>query len=71
MIMKSGEHWICSNPACQCAVLVERSGEIEGSNPQCACGSLMKKVYSPPLLRYLDFLRFGEPEITPSGSRED
>ena len=71
MIMKSGEHWTCSHPACQRAVVAESSGEIAGSNPQCACGSAMKEVYSPRVFRYLDFLRFGHPEITPSGSRED
>jgi hypothetical protein len=69
MIMKSGERWTCSHPACQCAVLVEGSGEIEGSNPQCACGSKMKKVYSPVVFRYLDFLRFGLPQTNPAGSR--
>ena len=71
MTMKSGERWTCSNPACQCTVLVESSGAIDGSNPQCACCSVMKKVYSPPVFRYLDFLRFGRPHITSSGSHED
>jgi len=48
MVMKSGERWHCMNPACLCAVLVETSGELEGSNPRCSCGSIMKKDYSPP-----------------------
>ena len=61
MLMKSGERWHCMNAACGCAVLVEATGEIEGRNPQCACGSIMKKDYSPPVLQYLDFLRFPEP----------
>ena len=64
MNMKSGERWHCVNPACRCAVLVEISGEIEGQNPRCACGSLMKKKYTPPVFQYLDFLRFPEPELT-------
>ena len=61
MVMKSGERWHCMNAACGCAVLVEANGEIEGKNPRCACGSIMKKDYSPPVLRHLDFLRFREP----------
>jgi hypothetical protein len=66
MVMKSGEHWHCTNPACQCAVLVETTGEIEGDNPRCACGSIMKKQYSAPVFQYLDFLRLQEPASTPS-----
>ena len=62
MIMKSGERWHCTNPTCQCSVVVETSGEIQGRNPTCACGSTLKKVYSPPVFRYLDFLRFEQPE---------
>lgn len=71
MVMKSGERWHCMNPACQCSVLVETTGEMEGCNPRCACGSIMKKEYSPPVLRYLDFLRFPEPVLAPRGSHED
>jgi hypothetical protein len=44
MIMKSGEHWHCTNPACGCTVLVEINGEVNGANPRCACGGLMKKI---------------------------
>jgi hypothetical protein len=71
MTMKFGERWTGSNPVCLCTVLVECSGEIDGSNPQCVCGSVMKKVYSPPVFRYLDFLGFAQPKITPSGSRDE
>jgi len=48
MVMKSGERWHCINPACGCAVLVESNGEIEGQNPRCACGSVMKKATPRP-----------------------
>lgn len=58
MVMKAGERWHCMNPACRCSILVETSGEAEGRNPSCACGSVMKKRYSPPVFKYLDFLRF-------------
>ena len=63
MVMKSGERWHCINPECGCIVLVESNGEIEGENPRCACGSVMKKDYSPPVFRYLDFLKFPEPTL--------
>jgi hypothetical protein len=68
--MKSGEHWHCSNPACRCTILVETSSVLEGQNPRCACGSIMKKDYSPPVFRYLDFLRLPEPAAARSDSRE-
>ena len=71
MIMKSGERWHCVNPACGCAVLVEINGEIEGQNPRCACGGILKKVYSPPVFRHLDFLRFPEPALALRDSPED
>ena len=70
MIMKRGERWRCTNPACQCEVLVESNGQIEGSNPRCACGGIMKRKYAPPSLTYLEFLRFEEPVATRMGSRE-
>lgn len=60
MVMKAGERWHCMNAACQCAVIVETTGEIEGQNPRCACGSILKKQYAPPVFQYLDFLRFLE-----------
>jgi len=71
MVMKSGERWHCTNPACRCAVLVETNGEVDGDNPRCACSSLMKKEYSPPVFRYRDFLRLQEPALTRRGSREE
>ncbi len=71
MLMKSGERWHCINPACRCIILVETNGEVEGQNPRCACGSAMKKDYSPPVFRYLEFLRFPEPALVFRDSNED
>jgi hypothetical protein len=71
MVMKSGERWHCTNAACRCSILVENSGEIEGENPLCACGSVMKKVYSSPVFQYLDFLHFPEPMPARQESPED
>jgi hypothetical protein len=52
-------------------VLVETSSELEGSNSRCSCGSIMKKEYSPPVFRYLEFLREPEPAVTSRFNRED
>ncbi|MGC1413896.1 MAG: hypothetical protein WA817_01330 [Candidatus Acidiferrum sp.] len=61
MIMKSGERWHCTNSACRCEVLVQTNSEIDGTNPRCVCGALMKKKYVPPHATYLEFLRLDEP----------
>jgi hypothetical protein len=47
------------------------NGEIEGQNPRCACGNILKKSYSPPVFRYLDFLRFPEPAVAQRDSPEE
>lgn len=65
MVMKAGERWQCMNAACQCAVVVETTGRVEGENPRCVCGSILKKQYTPPVFQYLDFLRFPE-ELSPA-----
>jgi hypothetical protein len=51
-------------------VVVEISGEVEGQNPRCACGGLMRKKYTSPVFTYLDFLRIEEPAATVHASRE-
>ncbi|HKT46592.1 MAG TPA: hypothetical protein VJP87_03635 [Candidatus Acidoferrales bacterium] len=55
MRMNPGEHWHCSNIACRAELVVYRSS-TDGSNPRCACGSVMKREYTPPVFRYLEFL---------------
>ena len=71
MVMKTGERWRCTNAACRCTVLVETTGEAEGENPRCACGSLMKKEYSSPVFQYLDFLYLPEPAPARHNSSEE
>ena len=71
MVMKARERWHCVNPACGCQVVVEISGEVEGQNPRCACGRIMKKKYTSPVFTYLDFLRAGEFLATPRQAREE
>ena len=60
MLMKARERWHCTRADCGCQVIVEVGGEIEGQNPRCACGALMKKKYYSPVFSYLDFLRAEE-----------
>ena len=69
MIMKAGEQWNCSNPACRCEMVVQHANGMEGGNPRCGCGALMKKKYTQPRFSYLEFLRFEEPIATREGSR--
>ena len=71
MVMQSGEHWHCLNPACGCAVVVETSGKIEGQTPLCVCGTVMKRNYSPPAFHYLDFLRISAEAVTHREPSED
>jgi hypothetical protein len=71
MLMKARERWRCINPVCGCQVVVEIGGEIEGQNPRCACGGIMKKKYTSPVFTYLDFLRVDEPAAVQQLSRAD
>jgi len=71
MLMKARERWHCTNLASGCQVVVEISGEVEGQNPRCACGGLMRKKYTSPVFSYLDFLRVEDPMIAPHSSREE
>jgi len=71
MAMKTGERWHCTKAAYRCSILVEATGETEGKNPLCACGSVMKKQYAPPVFQCLDFLRSPEPLPTRQESPED
>lgn len=70
MLMKTGEHWHCTNPACHCEVLVQSNSEVDGANARCVCGAAMKKRYSPPALTYLEFLRVEAPVSLPGDSRK-
>jgi len=49
-----GERWCCQNDACGAELLVVVSSELEGENPRCSCGSVMKKPYTSPTLKKLE-----------------
>jgi hypothetical protein len=53
MKFSSGDHWCCQNDACGCEITVVVSSKLEGENPRCSCGSVMKKAYTKPRLRDL------------------
>ena len=69
MHMKSEDRWRCTNPACECEVLVASGGSEDGKNPRCSCGAAMKKRYVSPVVTYLDFLKLEE--IPTVGARKE
>jgi len=71
MMMKTGEHWHCTNPSCHCEILVQSNSALDGTNPLCACGAPMKKKYIPPSFAYLEFLRVEDPLSTPECTLKD
>jgi len=71
MLMKSRERWRCTDSACHLEVIVDSPGSIEGTDPRCACGAAMKKEYTSPVFRYLDFLRLDEPVLSDLMARKD
>lgn len=56
MLMRSGDLWHCTNPACRAELRVGPGREVEVDHVYCACGAVMKKPYVPPVFQYLDFL---------------
>jgi len=64
MLMRLGETWICSNPACGCVITVSKDGVLEGGNPRCSCGAALRKQYSSPVFQYLDFLRLDSSDLS-------
>ena len=56
MLIRSGDLWHCTNPACNAELSVGHGREMEVDHVYCACGGVMKKHYTSPLFTYLDFL---------------
>ena len=71
MNQDTGERWHCMNAACRKEVAVADSEIAAGNRPRCSCGAEMKRAYTPPTLRYLDFLRLEEPLLTERAMRKD
>ena len=71
MMMRSGDTWHCTNVSCHAVVLVQTESQGEGVNPRCTCGAPMKKKYTSPAFRYLDFLRVEGAELSSQSTRDD
>jgi hypothetical protein len=50
--MYKGEKWHCSNPGCQAEIVVTGTSKlIETDQPQCGCGSEMRRAHEKPVPR--------------------
>jgi hypothetical protein len=56
MLVRSGDLWHCSNPACLSELSIGTSRDTEVDRVYCVCGAVMKKHYHLPGFHYLDFL---------------
>ena len=56
MLVRSGDLWHCTNPACLSELSIGTSRDSEVDHVYCVCGAVMKKYYKPPVFRYLDFI---------------
>jgi hypothetical protein len=56
MLVRSGDLWHCTNPACLSELSIGTGRDTEVDWVYCVCGAVMKKHYIPPVFRYLDFL---------------
>lgn len=65
MPSNSGHLWHCTNRACSASLSI--STEDAQIHPQCClCGAPVKRAYTSPVFRYLDFLRVEEPSLAES-----
>ena len=71
MDKEQGQRWHCMNAACRKELTLEPAEGPVDSNPRCVCGSEMKKAYSPPVFRYLEFLRLDEPVLAERTPRKE
>ena len=62
MLIQAGDLWHCTNPACRSELSIGATCGVEVDHLYCACGSVMKKHYTRPVFRYLDFL--GNRDVT-------
>jgi hypothetical protein len=56
MLVRSGDLWHCTNPACLSELSIGTCGDAEVDQVYCVCGAVMKKHYNPAVFRYLDFI---------------
>jgi hypothetical protein len=56
MLVRSGDLWHCTNPACLSELSFGTSRDAEVDRVYCVCDAVMKKHYHPPVFRSFDFL---------------
>ena len=71
MEKEQGERWHCMNPACRREESLNHAEAVARNRPRCACGAEMKKDYSPPVFRYLEFLQIAEPADSEAAPQEE
>jgi hypothetical protein len=62
------EKWHCINRACNTEIQLPANIATDAPLPHCSCGARMKKKYTAPVFRYLDFLRVDEPVLVETAS---
>ena len=54
MLVRSGDLWHCTNPACLSELSIGTSRDTDVDHVYCVCGAVMKKHCHPPAFRYLN-----------------
>ena len=60
MLVRSGDLWHCTNPACLSELSIGASRDTDVDQVYCVSGAIMKRHCSPTVFRYLDFIGAGE-----------
>jgi hypothetical protein len=79
MLVRSGDLWHCTNPACLSKLSIGTVRDAEVDDVYCVCGAVMKKPYLLPGFPYLDFLGEREqdalhelaPDLDPQNARNE
>ena len=56
MLVRSGDLWYCTNPACLSELSIGTSRDTNVDQVYCVCGAIMKSHSNPTVFRYLDFI---------------
>jgi hypothetical protein len=56
MLVRLGDLWHCSNPACLSELSIGTPWDTEVDRVYCVCGAVMKKHCKPPAFLHIDFI---------------
>jgi hypothetical protein len=56
MLVRSGDLWHCTNPACLSELSIGTIRDTDVDVVYCVCGAVMKEHYKSSAFRYLEFL---------------